>query len=69
MFQRRLKDETRQISVTEESICSELEAFESKSLQQVRHLMSNSDFRFHRWTCSITLQQCGGDVYLLLSVR
>ncbi|XP_050925442.1 coiled-coil domain-containing protein 180 isoform X2 [Lates calcarifer] len=38
MFQRRLKDETRQISVTEESICSELEAFESKSLQQVREV-------------------------------
>uniref|UniRef100_A0A8C9Z926 DUF4455 domain-containing protein n=1 Tax=Sander lucioperca TaxID=283035 RepID=A0A8C9Z926_SANLU len=36
LFQRRLKEETKQISVTEESIYSELEAFESKSLQQVK---------------------------------
>lgn len=35
LFQRRLKEETKQISVTEESIYSELEVFESKSLQQV----------------------------------
>ncbi|XP_039979107.1 coiled-coil domain-containing protein 180 [Xiphias gladius] len=38
MFQRRLKEETKQISVTEESIYSELEAFESKSLQQVKEV-------------------------------
>nr|XP_046242402.1 coiled-coil domain-containing protein 180-like [Scatophagus argus] len=35
-FQRRLREETKQISVTEESIQSELEVFESRSLQQVR---------------------------------
>ncbi|XP_044051690.1 coiled-coil domain-containing protein 180 isoform X2 [Siniperca chuatsi] len=38
LFQRRLKEETKQISVTEESIHSELEAFESKSLQQVKQV-------------------------------
>ncbi|XP_045890722.1 coiled-coil domain-containing protein 180 [Micropterus dolomieu] len=36
LFQRRLKEETKQISVTEEAIFSELEAFESRSLQQVK---------------------------------
>ncbi|XP_036000630.1 coiled-coil domain-containing protein 180-like isoform X1 [Fundulus heteroclitus] len=36
MFQRRLTEETQRISATEESIYSELELFESKSLQQVR---------------------------------
>ncbi|XP_074495833.1 coiled-coil domain-containing protein 180-like isoform X2 [Sebastes fasciatus] len=35
-FQRRLKEETRQISVTEHSVFSELEVFESRSLQQVK---------------------------------
>ncbi|XP_049435658.1 coiled-coil domain-containing protein 180 isoform X2 [Epinephelus fuscoguttatus] len=35
-FQRKLKEETRQIRVTEESIFSELELFESQSLQQVK---------------------------------
>ncbi|XP_049908026.1 coiled-coil domain-containing protein 180 [Epinephelus moara] len=35
-FQRRLKEETRQMRVTEESIFSELELFESQSLQQVK---------------------------------
>jgi len=35
VFQRRLKEETKQINATEESISSELEAFESHSLQQV----------------------------------
>ncbi|MEQ2192329.1 hypothetical protein XENOCAPTIV_010142 [Xenoophorus captivus] len=35
MFRRRLKEETKQISATEKSIFSELELFESKSLQQV----------------------------------
>ncbi|XP_037619112.1 coiled-coil domain-containing protein 180 [Sebastes umbrosus] len=35
-FQRRLKEETRQISVTEQSVFSELEVFESRSLQQVK---------------------------------
>ncbi|XP_042371420.1 coiled-coil domain-containing protein 180-like, partial [Plectropomus leopardus] len=35
-FQRRLKEETRQLRGTEESIFSELELFESRSLQQVR---------------------------------
>ncbi|XP_051250618.1 coiled-coil domain-containing protein 180 isoform X2 [Dicentrarchus labrax] len=38
LFQRRLKEETKQISVTEESIYTELEAFESKSLQQVKEV-------------------------------
>ncbi|XP_026199109.1 coiled-coil domain-containing protein 180 isoform X1 [Anabas testudineus] len=38
MFQRRLKDKTKEIGVTEESICSELEVFESKSLQQVKEV-------------------------------
>ncbi|XP_070761112.1 coiled-coil domain-containing protein 180 [Enoplosus armatus] len=38
LFQRRLKEETKQISVTEESIYSELEAFESKSLQQMKEV-------------------------------
>ncbi|TDH13406.1 hypothetical protein EPR50_G00057390 [Perca flavescens] len=36
LFQRRLKEQTKQISMTEESIYSELEAYESKSLQQVK---------------------------------
>lgn len=36
VFQRRLKEETKEISVTEESIYSELEAFGSRSLQQVK---------------------------------
>ncbi|XP_040897839.1 coiled-coil domain-containing protein 180 [Toxotes jaculatrix] len=36
MFQMRLKEETKRISVTEESICSELDVFESRSLQQVK---------------------------------
>ncbi|XP_070819924.1 coiled-coil domain-containing protein 180-like [Chaetodon trifascialis] len=35
-FQRRLKEETKRISVTEESIYSQLEEFESSSLQQVK---------------------------------
>lgn len=38
LFQRRLKEESKQISVTEESIYSELEAFESSSLQRVPRL-------------------------------
>lgn len=38
LFQRRLKEESKQISVTEESIYSELEAFESSSLQQAQLL-------------------------------
>lgn len=42
LFQRRLKEETKQISVTEEAIFSELEAFESRSLQQVWRLTSFS---------------------------
>ncbi|KAJ4921424.1 hypothetical protein JOQ06_017723, partial [Pogonophryne albipinna] len=36
VFQRRLKEETKQINATEESISSELEAFESHSLQQLK---------------------------------
>ncbi|XP_027140165.1 coiled-coil domain-containing protein 180 isoform X4 [Larimichthys crocea] len=40
VFQRRLKEETKEIGVTEESIFSELEAFESKSLQQVKEASS-----------------------------
>ncbi|XP_059193958.1 coiled-coil domain-containing protein 180 isoform X2 [Centropristis striata] len=36
LFQRRLKEETRRISVTEENLHSELELFQSKSLQQVK---------------------------------
>ncbi|MEQ2274301.1 hypothetical protein XENORESO_018023 [Xenotaenia resolanae] len=40
MFRRRLKEETKQISATEKSIFSELELFESKSLQQVRKVSS-----------------------------
>lgn len=35
LFQRRLRDETKRIRVTEESVYTELEAFESTSLQQV----------------------------------
>ncbi|XP_072242940.1 coiled-coil domain-containing protein 180-like [Leuresthes tenuis] len=38
MFQRKLRDKTRRISVTEEFIYSELEAFESRSFQQVGQL-------------------------------
>ncbi|XP_070690406.1 coiled-coil domain-containing protein 180 [Pempheris klunzingeri] len=41
LFQRRLKEETKQISMTEETIYSELEAFESKSLQQVKEVSSH----------------------------
>ncbi|MED6261099.1 hypothetical protein ATANTOWER_000874 [Ataeniobius toweri] len=40
MLRRRLKEETKQISATEKSIFSELELFESKSLQQVRKVSS-----------------------------
>ncbi|KAK5871781.1 hypothetical protein PBY51_004642 [Eleginops maclovinus] len=36
VFQRRLKEETKHISATEESISSELEALESQSLQQLK---------------------------------
>lgn len=36
MFQRRMREETKRIVVAEESIYSGLEAFESKSLQQVQ---------------------------------
>ncbi|XP_026177567.1 coiled-coil domain-containing protein 180 isoform X2 [Mastacembelus armatus] len=36
VLQGRLKEIIREITVTEESICSELEAFESKSLEQVK---------------------------------
>ncbi|KAK9523115.1 hypothetical protein VZT92_019535 [Zoarces viviparus] len=36
LFQKRLKEETRQISVTEKSIYSELEGSESQSLQQLK---------------------------------
>uniref|UniRef100_UPI0037E93FDA coiled-coil domain-containing protein 180 n=1 Tax=Semicossyphus pulcher TaxID=241346 RepID=UPI0037E93FDA len=38
LFQRRLKEETKQISVAEASIYSELETFESKSLKQVKEV-------------------------------
>ncbi|KAF7643324.1 hypothetical protein LDENG_00241450, partial [Lucifuga dentata] len=38
LFQRRLKEETRRISVMEESVHADLEAFESKSLQQVKEV-------------------------------
>ncbi|XP_054466409.1 coiled-coil domain-containing protein 180 [Anoplopoma fimbria] len=38
LFQRRLKEETKQITVTEESIYSELEGFESKSLKQLKEV-------------------------------
>lgn len=38
MFQQRLKKESKQISATEESIYSELEVFESSSLQEVTPL-------------------------------
>lgn len=38
MFQQRLKKESKHISVTEESIYSELEVFESSSLQEVTAL-------------------------------
>ncbi|XP_071328457.1 coiled-coil domain-containing protein 180 isoform X2 [Trachinotus anak] len=38
VFKRRLMEETKQISVTEESISSDLEAFESQSLQQVKEV-------------------------------
>uniref|UniRef100_A0A3Q1G1V0 Uncharacterized LOC110967087 n=1 Tax=Acanthochromis polyacanthus TaxID=80966 RepID=A0A3Q1G1V0_9TELE len=40
-FQRRLKEETRRISVTEASIFSELEMFESRSLQQVKEVSAH----------------------------
>ncbi|XP_044191035.1 coiled-coil domain-containing protein 180 isoform X1 [Thunnus albacares] len=40
LFTRRLKEETRQLSVTEESIYSQLETFESNSLQQVNEASS-----------------------------
>ncbi|XP_073322889.1 coiled-coil domain-containing protein 180 [Pagrus major] len=40
LFSRRLKEETKQISVTEESIYTELELFESKSLHQVKEASS-----------------------------
>lgn len=36
MFQRRVREETKRISTTEESIYSALEAFESRSLQKVQ---------------------------------
>ncbi|XP_030579650.1 coiled-coil domain-containing protein 180 isoform X2 [Archocentrus centrarchus] len=39
MFQRRMKEETKCIAVAEESIYSDLEAFESKSLQQVKEVL------------------------------
>lgn len=35
MFQRRLKEESKRIGVTEESIYSELEMLESRSLKEV----------------------------------
>ncbi|XP_063346409.1 coiled-coil domain-containing protein 180 [Pelmatolapia mariae] len=38
MFQRRVREETKRISTTEESIYSALEAFESRSLQQVKEV-------------------------------
>nr|XP_020450815.1 coiled-coil domain-containing protein 180 isoform X2 [Monopterus albus] len=37
-FQRTLKEKTKEISETEESICLELEAFESRSLQEVKEV-------------------------------
>ncbi|XP_031733214.1 coiled-coil domain-containing protein 180-like [Anarrhichthys ocellatus] len=40
LFQKRLKEETRQISVTEESIYSELEGSESQSLQQLKEALA-----------------------------
>ncbi|XP_005940157.2 coiled-coil domain-containing protein 180 [Haplochromis burtoni] len=38
MFQRRVREETKRISTTEESIYSALEAFESRSLQKVKEV-------------------------------
>lgn len=43
MFQRMLKEETEQIHVTEESIYTELELFESTSLQQVSTSLLSSN--------------------------
>ncbi|CAI5651312.1 unnamed protein product [Oreochromis niloticus] len=40
MFQRRMREETKRISTTEESIYSALEAFESTSLQQVKEVLA-----------------------------
>lgn len=39
LFQKRLKEESKEIIVTEESIFSDLEAFLSSSLQQVRQVL------------------------------
>ncbi|XP_030011329.1 LOW QUALITY PROTEIN: coiled-coil domain-containing protein 180 [Sphaeramia orbicularis] len=46
MFQRRLKQETHQLSLTEESIYTQLETFESKSLQQVKEVSGRLEEKF-----------------------
>lgn len=53
LFQRRLKEETKQLNVTEESIYSQLETFQSRSLQQVNEVSSQFEEKLSLLHCEL----------------
>ncbi|XP_022622288.1 coiled-coil domain-containing protein 180 [Seriola dumerili] len=57
VLKRRLTEETKHINVTEESICSELDRFESRSLQQVKEVSGRFEEKLSFMKSEVTFME------------